>query len=49
MSYINADVPVFEAYVRNEFLYDMQRGMVSLLLSLSLVHVLVQDGQPVFM
>ena len=26
MSYLNADIPVFEAYVRNEFLYDMQKG-----------------------
>jgi hypothetical protein len=26
MSFLNADIPVFEAYVRNEFLYDMQKG-----------------------
>jgi len=26
MSYLNADIPVFEAYVRNEFLYDMKKG-----------------------
>ena len=26
MSFINVDVPVFEAYVRNEFLYDMEKG-----------------------
>ena len=26
MSFINIDIPVFEAYVRNEFLYDMQKG-----------------------
>ena len=26
MSFVNADIPVFEAYVRDEFLYDMQKG-----------------------
>ena len=26
MGFINEDIPVFEAYVRNEFLYDMQKG-----------------------